>query len=121
MNISQKMLRNILPDNLMASAGLGNAFAMANIVRRFYCTPMTIANKCPLDCEKCRAKLEAPVEKLRDNRSIVKLPRGVFIYNLRNLVNAAVETQPKVTIRKDKYGIPEENKGTVWDKMLAGL
>ena len=122
MKISQVMLRNILPDNLMKSVRLGNAYKMASVVGRHYCSRMTLSNKCPLKCEDCRSRLEEAVELLKKNNANINSPVAVFIYNLRNQVNTVVETQPKIkTIKKDLHGIPEEETGTVWENMLAGL
>ena len=114
-------LRVILPDTLMKSAGLKNAFAAQKTVARYYCTPLTLANKCPLKCEECATRLQEPVERLRDNRAIVRSPMGTFIWSMRTLVNTTVETMPKITVKKDRLGIPEEKGGNVWDKILAGL
>ena len=123
MKISQVMLRNILPDQLMKNVRLGNAYKMASIVGRHYCSPMTIANKCPMKCEDCRARLEEAVELLHKNNAQIRSVPAVFIYNLRNQVNTVVETKPKVkAVKKDRFGIPkEEETGTVWDQMLGGL
>ena len=91
MKISQVMLRNILPDNLMKSVRLLNAYKMASVVGRHYCSPMTLSNKCPLKCEECRVRLETAVEMLRKDNAQIRSTAAVFIYNLRNQVNSVVE------------------------------
>jgi hypothetical protein len=122
MRVSPKVLRLFIPDQIMENAGLKNAFKMANTVARYYCTPMTIANKCPLKCTECEAKLRQPVDRLIKDRNIIKTPMGAYIYTLRNLFNSAVETKPvNIEAPKDRFGIPIETEGTVWDRLLASL
>ena len=122
MKISQKMLRNLLPDYILTSIGLPDCWHLAKTVGRFYCTPMTIAGKCPMVCDECRSKFEGIADKMAEDKTTIRNPMGVFIYKLRNLVNDAVEVQPKPKIaKKDAYGIPVDKEGNVWDTMLANL
>ena len=121
MKITQGWLHNILPDPLMKSVRLPNAYRMAKAVGRYYCTPMTLAGKCPRNCEGCRKILEQTVETMKEKNELIQKPAGVFVYRLRNLVNDAVETKPTIGADKDEFGIPVEQEGNVWDRMLAGL
>ena len=121
MKITQRMLRNILPDHVLTNIGLPTAWSLAKGVARYYCTPLTLASKCPMDCEKCRARFEGVIEGIQNTKFHIDKPYGMFVYRMRNLVNDATEVQPKVIVKKDKFGIPEEKSGTVWEHLLAGL
>lgn len=117
MQISGKTLYSFISNGDIKKAGLPSFRSVQSTIHRHYCDKLTLANKCPLECNKCRAVLSQAVTGIDPKKA--KSPMAVLTYLLRNARSRVIEVQHTATIKKDRYGIPVE--GNYLDHLLAEL
>jgi hypothetical protein len=115
LEINGQLLYKYISRGRLAQAGLAQK-PFGNVVyrvRRFYCRPLTIANRCG-KCEDCKARLIAAVEGIHEARE----PEAMLVYQLRKLVADQVEAEHHAVVRtKDAFGTRDNT--SVWDALMA--
>ncbi len=87
-------------------------------VRRYYCRPLTIARKCPRNCQNCNGILNRVVGSI--DKEIANDPYAFLVIGLRRAVSDWVEPTHEATIRvKDNFGTRDESN--IFDVMLAEM
>jgi hypothetical protein len=117
MQIPGKTLYVFISNKDIREAGLPSFPHVLNAVRKFFCNKLTVANKCPGQCNQCRDALRNSVTNI--DPKIARVPAAVLVWNLRNARSRLVEVQHTAKAKKDRFGIPVE--ANYLDQLLEQL
>ncbi len=120
MEINGQLLYKFIGKERLAHAGL-NIKPFSNVVyrvRRFYCRPLAIARKCPLNCQDCNGILSGVVGSI--DKDIAREPEAFLVTGLRRAVSDWVEPTHEAAVRTtDAFGTKDETN--IFDLMLQEM
>ena len=118
MQIDGALLYDLIGTPLLAQGGFKKFSNVIYRTRKFYCTPMTVARKCPRVCHQCKPTFVTVFKSI--DQTTARDPEALLVYSLRKAVSEAVEA-PHVAVERtsDVWGTKAED--SVWDAALAEL
>jgi hypothetical protein len=114
MIINNRVFFGMLQKPELIKRNLHEAALLAQ-VRRYYCTPMTLARKCTTNCQNCKLTLQKAIYSMPVGE---QKPFGLLVYRLRNLMSEKVEVEHVAQVRTvDNFGTKDDTN--VFDALLA--